>query len=790
MIIPPAREALNFLLAVYPEGPWALTVINVDRKGIETETFYPKDEQKLIDWIEHFNGRSNCYWHVNPVIRPISKKAERTDILSVNYLHVDIDATKTRPKADILGALESGHSGVPLPTVIISSGGGYQAFWKLETPIPINGELELAEKAKLYNQQLETVFKADNCHNIDRLCRLPGTMNLPDAKKRARGRVACPALVHTCHLERVYPIDTFQMAVITQLSDSTTSFPPPEVPVVSANIRRLTGTDDPILVQVPPRIKEIMVQGRTEEAKPNDNSRSAWLFDCLCGLVRADCSDETMYSIITDPDFKISESVLEMGHRAERYALRQIARAREEAVHPMLRELNDRHAVIGNWGNQCRVIEEVEDGPLGRTKLTRQSFDDFRNRYMNKYIDMGTVNGQPQQVPAGKWWLNHPKRRQYSFVTFSPSGDKKDCYNLWRGFACSARAGDCRLYLAHLSENICNGNKDHLEYLLNWMARCVQQPDSQGETAVVLRGKQGTGKGVAVKWFGKLFGRHYLQVADAKHMVGNFNAHLRDTVVLFADEAFWAGDKKHEAVLKMLVTEDTLAIESKGVDVVSCGNYVHLIMASNSQWVVPAKAEERRFFILDVADNQQQNTKYFADITQQMENGGMEALLHFLMTRDIKGWQVRTTPKTNALMEQKLFSLSPEEEWWQKKMDEGAILDRNEEWPKEVWQRHLINDYVEYMRRINEHRRINETLLKRFLSRAIPGYRTRSKMGTFREMTADGRCTEDTHRETCIVLPPLEVCREAWEKITGIAIQQRQPELYPLEDSTPVEAVM
>lgn len=29
----------------------------------------------------------------------------------------------------------------------------------------------------------------DNCHNVDRLLRLPGTINMPNAKKRAAGRV-------------------------------------------------------------------------------------------------------------------------------------------------------------------------------------------------------------------------------------------------------------------------------------------------------------------------------------------------------------------------------------------------------------------------------------------------------------------------------------------------------------------------------------------------------------------------------------------------------------------------
>ena len=45
---------------------------------------------------------------------------------------------------------------------------------------------------------------------------------------------------------------------------------------------------------------------------------------------------------------------------------------------------------------------------------------------------------------------------------------------------------------------------------------------------------------------------------------------MRDKLVVYADEAFWAGDKKAEGVLKAMITEDTIQIEMKGKDVVAC----------------------------------------------------------------------------------------------------------------------------------------------------------------------------------------------------------------------------
>src|SRR4051812_18894365 len=73
-------------------------------------------------------------------------------------------------------------------------------------------------------------------------------------------------------------------------------------------------------------------------------------------------------------------------------------------------------------------------------------------------------------------------------------------------------------------------------------------------------------------------------------------AGLRDPVILFADEAFFAGDRQHVAVLKRIVTEPTLTIEGKHQDAIEAPNFIHLIMASNENWGGPASLASRRRF--------------------------------------------------------------------------------------------------------------------------------------------------------------------------------------------------
>ncbi len=396
---------------------------------------------------------------------------------------------------------------------------------------------------------------------------------------------------------------------------------------------------------------------------------------------------------------------------------------------------------------------------------------------MNVKIKIGVdAKNNPIYDALGKWWLGHHMRRQYDTLIFAPGEIVPNSYNLWKGFGCESKPGNCELFLSHIKNIICANNEEYFNYLMCWMARAVQHPNSPGEVAIVMRGRMGTGKSFFAKEFGKLWGRHFLQVSDPKHLVGSFNSHLRDCIVLFGDEAFYAGDKKHESVLKTLITEEHITIEAKGIDVEAAPNYIHLILASNNNWVVPAGGDERRYFVLDVSDDKMQNKDYFAKLSQEMKNGGREALLNLLQSYDLKGFNTRAVPKTEALLEQKLLSMQPEEEWWYKKLQEGRILDSHFGWEIDVAKNSVLEDYLNYMKDIGILRRANSTLLGKFLQRACPGDYPRS-IQKWVEVDEGGN---NWHRNKTRIrpyyyqFPELEICRQHFEKSFGGAIKWQE----------------
>jgi hypothetical protein len=771
--------SLDFLKKFRPNGPWVLTAVPVEGGKLTTVTFAAKDGKKVTAWLKRLGKDHNIYFSVNPTTSDVSKKASREDILRVEYLHVDVDPRAGESlKDEQERILQKIREFKPVPTTVIFSGGGYQAFWRLEEPIQIDGDVTKAESAKRYNMQLEVRLGGDNCHDVSRIMRLPGTMNRPNAKKRKKGRVEIMAEVVHFDEELSYPLSDFTaaQAVQTSASGGFSGGKSELKPVVdTANVARIGDLDELDSLGKKPLkgwVKVLINLGKNPDDPNKFESRSETLFCVCCEMHRAGIPDEVIFSVITDPDFAISESVIQLGSRAEAYALRQIERSKEWAIDPALKELNERHAVISSIGGKCRVISEEHDWAFDRPKIEIQSFPDFTNRYMHEKVKVGVdKDGKDQFMPKGKWWLQNPNRRQFDAIVFVPGRDVPGVYNLWRGFTCEAIPGSCEKFLEHVKTNVCNGVEEHYRYLMAWLADAVQNPAKPGGVAVVMRGRQGTGKSFFAKAIGKLWGQHFFQINQSKHLTGSFNAHLRDCVVLFADEAFFAGDKKSEGTLKAIITEETIPVESKGINVEDCTNYIHLIMASNSEWVVPVAMDDRRFFMLDVADNHRQDTKYFGEIAAELDNGGYEALLHYLMTYDYSDVNLRNAPKSDALNDQKEQTMSPEMSWWYDILHEGRILARHESWEDFVPKQELLHDFTEFVKRYagNYMNRVSIHRLTKFLTRVLPpGHpqiKTKRVSPNLKAPVHTGLnfCTNPR----CYVFPDLKTCRDSWNQVAG-----------------------
>ena len=289
-----------------------------------------------------------------------------------------------------------------------------------------------------------------------------------------------------------------------------------------------------------------------------------------------------------------------------------------------------------------------------------------------------------------------------------------------------------------------------------------------------MRGGEGVGKGTLAKALQRLIGHHALAVSNAKHLVGNFNAHLRDCVFLFADEAFFAGDKAHVSVLKTLITEDQIAIEGKGRDVVHAPNFLHLMMASNEEWVVPASLDSRRFFMLDVPSTKKGDHAHFNAIWEQLESGGLAAMLHDLLAMDLSLFDVRAVPVTDALQEQRKLSMPTAEAWWAEVLARGYVFqsehgnDRTfREWREQASTELLFASYQTFAKGHGERHPMSRETLGKFLAKVGgTGGKKLPPLALIGE-SRDGP-TVNENRANGYWFGPLAHAREAFAKVTGL----------------------
>jgi hypothetical protein len=181
------QDCIDFLRDFVGEKPWTLLAVRKGPKDVQAKTFLPAADrdESAAGWVLKWNGRGyDIYFAVNPLKRPMSKKAGKADVASSDWLWVDLDpldgAELNLERQEMLALLTDRlPQGLPEPTWIIDSGRGYWAFWKLRTPRPVDGVGPRTIDVENYGRGIEKAFpgRGDDCRNIDRVARLPGTIN-------------------------------------------------------------------------------------------------------------------------------------------------------------------------------------------------------------------------------------------------------------------------------------------------------------------------------------------------------------------------------------------------------------------------------------------------------------------------------------------------------------------------------------------------------------------------------------------------------------------------------------
>ena len=383
----------------------------------------------------------------------------------------------------------------------------------------------------------------------------------------------------------------------------------------------------------------------------------------------------------------------------------------------------------------------------------------------NPSMKLGQTN---PPTKAQLWWKN-PLRRKYSGVIFEPGKPEEvdGKFNLWRGFAITPKAGTSKLYWKLVHEVICGGDDEVYAYVRKYFAHLVQRPQELPGISIALRSGQGTGKNTFMKPFREILGRaHYIEITSTQQLIGNFNVHLGNKLLVFANEAMWGGDKKAEGRLKAMVTDTEEGIERKFFDLTTETNYKRIVFASNADWIVPVDLDDRRFLILEVNDCYREDVEFWTRLHQEFESGGYEAILYDLLNEPLEGFVVTDRPTTEATeraaLEQKMQRWDSATEFWHTTLQKGRIRnlslgfvagqDHTGLWPRHCERGALYNIYQGWCKDNGEKHPANRETFGRKLRELCP-------------KIADTRPTNDAgKRPRQHLIPPLAECRKLFDK--------------------------
>jgi hypothetical protein len=286
----PADAAIEFLDRLRPGGPRVLTAIVPDG-GAPTVTITALNADAVRAFVREYDGQRNLYYSANPTTRALTSKASKNDIAAAEYLFADLDPRDDEsPEAAKARYLERLDTFDLRPTFIVDSGNGLQVLWRLATAM---GPDKFAEVEARTKATIIALGGPPGTQNVDRVLRLPGTTNLPNAKKRKAGRVPC-ATALLSYSDIAHPLD---------------AFPVPEAPKGGGGSPKLTSNPVPLLtvdvdeLRCSDRIRAMIRTGEDTEnpAVPFADCRSERAFAVLVALAAAGCDDATV-AVIEETD--------------------------------------------------------------------------------------------------------------------------------------------------------------------------------------------------------------------------------------------------------------------------------------------------------------------------------------------------------------------------------------------------------------------------------------------------------------------------------------------------------
>lgn len=729
----------EFLASVLPEGEVLFGV----RLGKPIQSFETNSVTELARWCRDQDAAGHDVYVAIAGFKPKEQRGSRRgrvreNVSGVSSFWLDIDCGGGKPYAtqseayDALAAFRDA-TGIPSPTLVVSSGAGLHVYWVFERGIEPQEWTATAKRLRLACERHGLAADHACTTDIVRILRPVGTHNHKTGSPR-------PVEIFRDDVADALEFDTFRAA----LEKATGGSGPAPAADAHANDALSAGISEQL---------HRYLAGLTAD-------QQFAVLDTACAAVPAE--------MWAQYDFWALTAIAGMVNLAERHAF-----DRERLLALLLK--HSRRAPGFATLDRAVVDEKFEVAGLGHCDISRL----FAVAEQHGFDAAAVFAPVPASAPVGDPERPYPNEliaqanltRRYALLTFENSG--AEWFDLMKRKALTGRALD----LLHASRLKLIGKKasrllseaaqltkvDHLGYnpaasaiyteeqsvfanqyippppaqtptpqeralldnfldylfpreedqefrhfYVHWLAHLVQHPDVKLASALLFIGDKGVGKNTACLNLPEaLVGRSNAQLVSNKVLRSAFNAYAGRHQLLYFDEVFCNGswDASDQANgLKSIVTDARIEVHAKGRDSRNVPNRIVITASSNHRDAMYLEDGDRRWAVYELKPQRQWRTevaraRYFTLLHRFLASDrGSSAARGYFSELDLSGFDPQKAPPvTEAKRAMTEYSRSPEAEALIELWQDGAFPFDRDVVPSE-WARSIIKPRLDWTR--------------------------------------------------------------------------------------------
>lgn len=297
----------------------------------------------------------------------------------------------------------------------------------------------------------------------------------------------------------------------------------------------------------------------------------------------------------------------------------------QTALTDALHQLNKEVCIVFNLG-RIAVL------PTPRfPDLNILTFESFIN---NLYADRRIAG-----ISVADEWRKWPLRRTVNSIVYEPGKPpftKEGNYNEWRGSGVVAKEGPLDLW-NKLMDHLFADETTYKDWFIAWLAYPFQHPGTKLHTACLFWSKgTGTGKSTLGYILKHLYGVHNYSLIRDSDIGGNFNPWAAGKQIAEVEELRGGTNAPKIAdFMKSMITQHDIRVNEKHKAHYTVHDCINYYFTSNHSNALYLEEYDRRFFVHAIPNRPLPDNFFEGQLKPWLENGGYEAILHFLLTVDL-----------------------------------------------------------------------------------------------------------------------------------------------------------